>query len=53
MNSRYVPIASITVIDRLDQKHARAEYIYGGVEPELFAVVDVLSPVEAVAESAL
>ena len=42
-----------SVIANVNALKARAKGISGGIEPELSAVVDVLFPIEAIAESAL
>jgi DNA-binding transcriptional LysR family regulator len=41
-----------SVVTNVDLLKARAKGISGGIEPELSAVVDVLFPIEAIAESA-
>jgi DNA-binding transcriptional LysR family regulator len=41
-----------SVVANVDQLKARAKGIAGGLEPELSAVIDVLFPIEAIAESA-
>src|SRR3984885_6631411 len=46
-----VPVAR-TVLANVDLLKARAKGISGGLESELSAVVDVLFPIEAIAESA-
>jgi DNA-binding transcriptional LysR family regulator len=42
-----------SVLGNVDVLKARAKGISGGLEPELSAVIDVLFPIEAIAESAL